>query len=345
MRTTPLLTLAATTVGFVISGQALAQEAETTDLKYKAVKTWEYFLPDEEGAWTPIRDVIPVPQGGAEGFPVENSAFKLGIDTDGNGRADHDVKGVAGWAKLDGKDAEGESFDYAVRIRKGAKDWEYASSGIYYGKIAGTPISLLDLNGNGIWNEVGKDGMVIGKGEAASYLSAVVNLDGVLYTLDVTPDGRSMSAQPYTGESGILDVVSGFETRGEMLSAVFSTRDRSFSFDLSEAKEGLLVPTGEYELTTAFIAKKKDWVRVRRGEMRGVTVLANQPVSLAWGGPLVMRFGESRTSDEEVMVEPPTFWGNGGEEYYDFFPTGRSPEIVVVNAEGKEVWSGKFCES
>lgn len=345
MQTPTTLALAVLAAGFVVSGGAAAQEAETADLKYKAVKNWNYFLPDELAAWNTVRDVIPVPQGGEAGFAVENSAFKLGIDTDGNGRADHDVKGVAGYAMLGGKDAAGESFDYAVRIRKGSQDWEYASSGIYHGKVAGEKIALIDLNGNGVWNEFGKDAMIVGKGDAASFLSEVVNLGGSLYKLEVTADGRSLSATPYAGDSGLIDVVSQFETEGELLTAVFSTRDRAHSFELSQSAEGLRVPAGEYFLDTAFVAKKKDWVRVRRGGMRAVTVLADQPVRLAWGGPLTMRFGQTRNSDKEVTVEPPTFWGDAGEEYFDFFPSGRSPEIVVVDGDGKEVWTGKFCES
>jgi hypothetical protein len=345
MLKTACSTLAALSVGVLLAGPLQAQEVETTTLKYKPVKNWNYFLPDDRAAWNTVGSELPIAQNGASGFAVDNRPFKLGIDTDGNGRTDQDVKGVAGYALLKSKDQDGESFKYAVRIRKGSSDWEFASSGIYTGKIAGETISLIDLNGNGIWNELGKDAMVVGKGDAASFLSSVVNLKGALYTLDVSANGQSLTAAPYAGESGVLNINAAYETKGKLLSAVFSSRNGLMSFDLANAEDGLLVPTGEYLLDTAFVVKKKDWVRVRRGQMRGVTVLSGVPTQLAWGGPLEMRFGQVRNSDEEVTVEPPTFWGNAGEEYYDFFPTGRSPEIIVVDGDGKELWNGKFCES
>ena len=337
--------LCALAAGVLICSSANAQEVETTTLKYKSVKNWDYFLPNDRAAWRTVGSELPIAQNGASGFAVDNRPFKLGIDTDGNGKTDQDVKGVAGFALLKGKDQAGESFKYAVRIRKGSSDWEFASSGVYTGKIAGETVSLIDLNGNGVWNEIGKDAMVVGKSDAASFLSAVVNLNGALYTLDASADGQSMTATPYTGDSGVLNINANYETKGELLSAVFSSRDGMLSFDLAATQDGLLVPTGEYLLDTAFVAKKKDWVRVRRGQMRAVTVLSGVPTQLAWGGPLEMRFGQVRNSDTEVTVEPPTFWGNAGEEYYDFFPSGRSPEIIVVDGNGKEVWSGKFCES
>lgn len=272
-------------------------EPETFKMKFSKVKKWELILPQE--SWTTISTEIQIPNGEELGFPVEADPFKLHIDTDGNGRSDETIKGVGGEALLKGRHSDGTRFEYAVRIRKAGDGWQYACGSVRSGKVKGVKVSLIDQNGN-----------------AASYLSKVVNLKGQLYDFSADAQGTSVTVQPYLGEAGSLNVVSGYVSKGKLTSAVFSSPDGDLSFDLSGAGKGMLLPAGEYVLSSATAAKKVESVRMRSGDMRPVFLKEGDRQELAWGGPIRI----------------------------DFLPGGKSPTILVKDKNGKELWSGKFCE-
>ena len=330
-------------VGFSATTSAAPQQ-ETANLKFKSVKKWDTLLPDE--TWSTIAFQIPVAHAGGDGFVVKNSAFSLQVDTDGNGKPDDKIKGQGGFTVLKAKDKDGRSFQYAIRVRKEQDDWQFASSGIMTGKIHGVPVTLIDQNNNGVWNEIGADAMIVGKAKAASFLSRIINLKGQLFLLDVNESGSQLSITPYEGDAGTLNALAGYQSKGRLTQAVFSSEDGKVSFDLANAKNGMLVPAMKYKLVRGYAEKGSERVWIRRGFMRGVTVKPNQEKIVKWGGPLRMEFDYFRNSKEQVTVNLPTFYGNADEEYYDFYPGGKSPSIIVTDTEtGKELWSGKFCES
>lgn len=323
---------------------AQAQEPETTNLHFKQVKKWDIQLPSE--SWKTIGSELQIPTGEASGFLVDNGPFKLQIDTDGNGRLDDVIKGIAGVALLTGQHSDGSKFQYAVRVRKDQDNWQYACGGIMSGKVNGVDVSIIDQNNNGIWNEVGTDAFIMGKSSAASFLSKVINVKGQLLEFSVNETGTLATFSPYQGESGTLNAVAKYNSKGKLTSAVFTSVDGEMSFDLSEASSGLLVPINEYQLSSATAAKSVEHVAIRRGGMRGVTVKTGDEMLVEWGGPLRIEFTNYRSDEENITVNLPSFFGNAEEEYYDFFPGGKSPSILVTDkATGKEVWSGKFCES
>jgi hypothetical protein len=327
-----------------LPSSASAQEAQTVNFHFKQVKKWETQLPNEN--WNTIGAYLEIANGDEKGFVVDNGPFKLVIDSDGNGKPDEVIKGLGGEALLKGKHKDGSKFEYAVRVRKDREQWQFACGGVMTGKINGIPVSLIDQNNNGIWNEVGTDAMIVGKSSAASYLSKIINVKGELLEFSASEDGSSITLKPYQGESGILNAVEKYNSKGKLTSAVFSSRDREVSFELSQSKKGLRVPINEYELSSATAAKSVEHVRIRRGSMRGITVKGGDEQIIQWGGPLRIEFTHHRTDDESITVNLPTFYGDAEEEYYDFFPGGKSPSILVTDKKtGKEVWSGKFCES
>lgn len=337
------LPLAFAATGLTADGFAAPQQ-DTGTLKYKSIKKWEMHLPKE--TWSGISFEIPVAHAGGPGFVVDNSAFSLEIDTDGNGKPDEKVKGQGGSVVLKAKDANGKTFQYAIRVRKDRDNWVFASSGVMSGKIGGETITLIDQNNNGVWNEIGVDAMIIGKGNSASFLSRIVNLGGELFLFEASENGADMAITPYEGDAGNLNGVAGYESKGKLTHAVFVSGDGKVSFDLAGAKNGMLVPAMDYHLVSGFVEKGSEKVKIRRGDMRSITVKNGVDRVVEWGGPLSMEFDHFRNSPEEVTVNLPSFYGKSKEEYYDFYPGGKSPSIIVTDkASGKEVWSGKFCES
>jgi hypothetical protein len=162
----------------------------------------------------------------------------------------------------------------------------------------------------------------------------------------VSPTGDSATILPWQGESGRLNALDQYNSKGKLTSAVFTSIDGEMSFDLSAARRGLRVPADEYELTSGTAEKGAEHVRIRRGSMRAITVKRGSEQVVSWGGPLRIEFDFFRTDAEKVTVNLPKFFGSAEEEYFDFYPGGKSPEILVRDKKsGKELWSGKFCES
>ncbi|MDP6962587.1 MAG: hypothetical protein QGF46_00305 [Planctomycetota bacterium] len=314
-------------------------DAETSNLKFKQVKKWDINLPSE--SWTEIEHLIPI----GSGFAVNNTEFKLEIDTNADSRPDSDIKGSGGFALLRGKREDGSKYSYAIRVRPTGSTWEYACAGLMSTKVNGVNIALIDQNNNGIWNEVGVDALIIGKGSAASYLSEVVNLDGELFNLSASETGETISITPFEGESGFLNVVEAYNSKAKLTSAVFTSADSKYSFELSASSKGMQVPAGKYQLTRGSVNKGVEYATIRRGSMKAIEIEGGKTKELNWGGPLRIEFDTERTDAETITVRLPSFYGNADEEYFDFLPGGKSPTIVATdNKTGKEIWSGKFCE-
>jgi len=315
-----------------------------SQLKFKAVKEWNSILPHEQ--WTDIGDFLPIAQNDLPGFTVKNKPNTLSIDTNADGKPDKDIRGIGDFVTLKGKKKDGSRFPYAARVRSMGDGWQFASSCIMTGKVLGQTVTLFDLNNNNIWNEIGTDGITIGKTDCVSRLGSVLNLKGALYDVRISDDGSECTASPYQGDSGILSVAAGYQGRGSLDSAVFRSQSGDVFFDLANTKKGLTVPTGHYVLDSGMVSRKKTSARIRRGEMEPIRVDAQSEQTLTWGGPIYMDF-EERAGDkpEEVLVYPPQFFGSSGEEYHSFFPVEPFPVILVEDERGKEIWSGKFCTS
>jgi hypothetical protein len=341
----PLLLLAL--FGLMFSAAtAVAQDAEptTSKMKYKVARKWTTILPQE--VWSNASGSLAIPHAGGEGFVTSIDGTKLLVDTTGDGRTNDVVKGIGGSLTLKGKDEQGRKFQYAVRFRKQGAAWQYATSGSYQGRLEGEKITLIDLNNNGVYNDYGVDAMIVGKSKAAGYLSRVVNLKGNLFNLEVEASGRTVSATPYTGEVGTLDIRNGFKSYGQLVSAVVSNDEGDVSFDVARAKKGLKVPAGDYRLTGGYCVKGSETARIRQGTMKPLTVKADDTAALTWGAPLTVDF-KYTIEGETIKVPPPPanvkYYGAAGEEYYDWQPDATSPEIIITNAKtGGEVGKGRF---
>lgn len=323
----------------VAAGPLAAQDQ--AKLSYKGVQKWTYILPNE--VWSNANGSVAIPHQGGDGFATALDGMKLLVDTTGDGRTNDVVKGVAGKLTIRGKDAEGDKLVYDVRFKKDGTAWKYASSGIMQGRVGGELVTLIDQNNNGIWNEYGVDAMIVGKSDAACFLSNVVNLKGSLYNLEVAPNGRSLTVSPYEGEAGLLDLQSGFKSYGKLVSVVVSNGQASF--DLANEKGGLKVPVGEYTITGGFCKKGNETARIRTGNMQPLQVTIDQKSELAWGAPVNVEFAYT-IEDGTLKVPPPPanvkYFGAAGEEYFDWQPDAVSPEIIITDEKGREVGKGRF---
>ncbi|MAE27791.1 MAG: hypothetical protein QF724_09615 [Planctomycetota bacterium] len=313
----------------------------TAELRHKSYPKWDFVLPKE--TWTTVSDRIPLPGSDSSAYQVaKRGPLKIEVDSTGNGRFDSKVKGMGGSLTLRGRDEEGESFQYAVRFKSSSSAWRWSAGGAMRGKLGGHTILIIDQNNNGLYNDYGQDAMIVGKGEAASFLSRVINLKGELYDFEISPNGTQVTATPYEGETGMLNMTEEYTVNGNLVAAVVRSGD--YSFNVADYREGLAVPAATYSLESGYATRgKTETVRIRNGKMGPIEVKAGAEKSVGWGSPVRIEFDYEKDG-EYVTVQPDVvFYGAANEEYHTFTPNAKSPKIIIRDKRtGKEVISGRF---
>ncbi|MCA8943209.1 MAG: hypothetical protein KDB80_11670 [Planctomycetes bacterium] len=325
------------------AGLAAQEPSElTAELSYKALKKWSFNLPNE--TWSDVKSGIPIAHQNGDSFEahMDGLALALAVDTDGDGRTDKTVKGAKGYLVLRAKDKAGETMQYAVRFQAKDKAYQFATSGVMRGKLNGVAIMLIDQNNNGLYNEIGVDAMIVGKGDSASFLSRIVNLDDELFEITVSADGKKIEATPFTGDVGKIDLESGFRASGKLVSAVVNSSDGKSSFEISSGET--VVPAGDYTLAFGLVSKANESVNVRHGKMKTLTVDAGRTTSQKWGSEVMADFTFGH-SGENVTIEPSAlkYYGQSGEEYYAFQPMAKSPKFFVFDERTEKLLkTGRF---
>lgn len=317
-----------------------------TSFSYKPVSNWEFVVPGEK--WVTIDGEISIPHSGGSGFAAKvygaEGAEKLDIDTNGDGRLDLTCKGLRATAKLRGKDADGKSFDYSVRLTHSGSKWMYATGGVMKGKVDGKSLSLIDANCNGIWNEHAVDCYVEGAGDAATPISDALSLGGALYALELNESGQVATWTTFDEEAGKLDLNEEYEGNGKLISALVESTDGRFQFNLADRKKGLTVPAGSYVLKEASIKKKSLTAKITKGSMKPFEVPASGEFALEWGGPVTAVYDWTE-KEGKITVSPNAlkFVGKAGEEYSGFQPSDVGPKILVTDLRTKKrLASGRF---
>ena len=176
---------------------------------------------------------------------------------------------------------------------------------------------------------------------SASLLSRVVNIGGELFRFGISADGSRVGLAEFEGPTATIDVHSGFEARAKLTAAVIV--DDQVSFNVAEARKGMLVPTGDYRFVSGFARSGSESVHMRGGKMSSIHLAPGATVTLQWGGPLSAEF-DYQIGGTDITVSPRiNFYGRLGEEYYTFKPDAGTPKIVIRDAEtGRVVQSGRL---
>jgi len=323
---------------------------ETVGLDYRSYRTWNLQLPDE--AFQKVSGSIPVAHAGGAGFAVEARSGGLAVDTDGDGTLESVIEGVEDPATkertaqvvLTGTDPSGAPLRYTARLKNEGAGWMWAAGGAMVGKLGDTKITLVDLNGNGRYDDVGADAMAIGTRKVACFLSEAALVGDRLVTLTVDPAGTQLSATEFEGATGVLDFRSELETKGKLLQAVVRSADGRYSFDLASSLDGITVPVGAYEVVTGQLGLGAATVQVETSHMQPLEVSAAGTTVLDWGGPVRAEFEYDRAGDE-VVLSPNKVWfiGAAGEQYFGWNPRGKSPEFTIRERDlGTELLKAVF---
>ncbi len=321
-------------------------EENSVSFSYKPVSKWEYIVPGE--SWVTVDGEISIPNADEGGFLARvygpEGAEKLDIDTNGDGRCDQTCKGLRGSARLKGKDAEGNSFAYNIRLRHSGKKWMYASSGVMKGKVDGSNVTFIDANSNGRWNDYAVDCYIDGNGDAAAPITEALSIGGKLYALKMEENGQTATWSAFEDETGKLDMTKEYEGKGKLISALVESTDGRFQFNLADCKKGLTVPAGSYVLKSASIKKRSLSAKIAKGEMKPFEVPAAGAFALEWGGPITAVYDWTEDNGK-ITVSPKAlkFIGKAGEEYMGFAPSDVGPKILVTDLRSKKkLASGRF---
>ncbi|MEX1025858.1 MAG: hypothetical protein WD226_12365 [Planctomycetota bacterium] len=316
-------------------------EVNTATLSHKAQKKWGINLPAEH--WITVDWSIAL-SGGLE-FPAEQTgAQKLSVDTNGDEKLDDDVKGKGGSLTLKGTTDADEKVEYTVRLRPKGKTWEWSAGSVQQGTVEGTKVSLIDMNGNGRYDDFGQDAYLVGNSSNAAFLSRVVNLGGNLYEFTPNALGTEVTTKPFTGETVMLDATSEFEGKGKVVNAVF--RDGDLSFNVADEAKGMKIPAGTYRFEHGYVTKGSSTVTIGTGNMEPIELAPGAEHVVEWGAPIGGEFSYNQTGTKVTVNADFRFFGKLGEEYKEFTPKGGGPKIFVKDKEkGDVLTKGRFRES
>jgi hypothetical protein len=279
--------------------------------------------------WKPVGHGFDFGDAGGPTFGAALEGTALRVDTDGDGEFDVRIEGKDGFARL----STSQGFDYAVRLRNAGSGWQWAASGARVGTVGKTRVTLIDRNDNGRYDDFGQDAMIVGYSKNACLLSRVIPVDGTLLRLDIARDGTTLSAAPYEGPAGRLELAGHWTARAKLESAIVRSTDGALSFDLADAEGGLPVPAGTYVIHSGKLGLGQSVVRFLGKADRRFEVKAGATARIEGGGPLHAEFGYHRQGGQ-VLLDPSTvhWYGRAGEEYVDWKPFGKSPEFTVRDA-------------
>ncbi|MEM8669034.1 MAG: hypothetical protein AAGG48_16045 [Planctomycetota bacterium] len=336
------------TIAMAIGVPCSAKDSENIDLRYRSFRNWSMHLPNEQ--WFAVNDGIRISHAGGDRFAVELDGNNLLVDTDGDGELDRSIKPLVDpktnvsttRVVLTGETDSGEPLRYAARLRKDGGGWEWAPGGAMAGVInsaAGPmPIRIIDRDGNGRFDDVGSDAMIVGTSDYATFLSKTVQIDDALYTLDFNNGGTSIRLSEFRGPTAKIDMSASFHSKAVLMSSVIVSEDRQHSFDVGAVEGPMTIPAGDYTVVSGTLGLGEHRVQITAGRMERLDLVTDSSTMFDWGGPIESEFRFARRGNQ-LQFSPDQIWyyGRGGEQYVGWNPIGKSPEFKILDADSGAV--------
>ncbi len=309
-----------------------APAAQQVELKYKAYRNWKIELPATKAQR--VGTVLKV-AGASAPFAMKLDGEALTVDTDGDGSTDVTIEGDKGFAAF--KTAGESPYRYALRLVKGQSGWVHIPGSARVGTIDGIKVQVIDQDGNGAFNDIGTDAMIVGSSSSAAFLSNVINVAGKLYSVTVAKDGSTLDYTPFTGKTGTLDLLSAHESKTKVITVLVKSADGKTCFDLARAPEGLTVPAGTYTLVGGRLGLGEARAAFVTGRAKPIAVAADAVAKVAWGGPLRAEY-QYGVKESELVFHPKMMWfyGKAGEQYVGWKPFGKSPVFTLTDKSTRE---------
>lgn len=302
------------------------------ELKYKAYRNWKLELPETKARRVGTEIAVA---GAKSPFAVKLDGEALTVDTDGDGTTDVTIEGDKGFAAF--KTAGETPYRYALRLIKGQSGWVHIPGSARVGSIEGVKVQVIDQDGNGAFNDIGTDAMIVGSTTSAAFLSSVVNVAGKLYAVTVAKDGTALDYTPFSGKTGTLDLMSAHESKTKVITVLVKSDDGKTCFDLARAPAGLTVPAGTYTLVGGRLGLGEARAAFVTGRAKPMAVTADAVTKVTWGGPLRAEY-QYGVKASEIIFHPNLMWfyGKAGEQYVGWKPFGKSPVFTLTDKGTRE---------
>ena len=313
------------------------EKSETFEFKFQGLADWTFWTPNPEPVRLGMSTVLHLEIPGLGGPKVRVEIRKDGVYADLSGDSVVETRAERGFLTVPLKYADGSKGQYRLLLKKdGTNNWIWSRYCVMTGKVRGVSITLIDENNNGVYGEVGVDTIKIGKEDAASYVSSVVNLGKKLYNIDISPNGAKITIEPYEGPTGVLDLASGYELKSKVpskLRLAIVQKGEDVFFNLAGKGKKFRVPTGDYKFKMGLVGSGKvQKAEIEPGEMELFTVKEDEVAKFDWGAPGLITFEVAKNQDTgEITIETGSIEirGRGGEVYRKFAPQQFTPRVQV----------------
>jgi hypothetical protein len=301
---------------------------------------------------------LPLPNEGRKfGLGVEDKQSSIEVDTDADGILDTHLPPNGGIVTVKvcyGKE-EGEA-PYTVQIFRLEGGLRFRRHSFTAGKFQNTELFLIDEDNNGKFNDYSTDALVVGNNICACTLANVMMISGKLFELKVALSGKKLSLRPFTAKKGKLNLVSGFNAKGNLLYAIVlgkvkNEKGKEFTaaFDLAGQAKGADIPVGTYELHAAAVGStNKLTARIKQTkECKEITIAESSSVKIDWGAPARAEFSYDISSTGNLRVSPDSIriYGAYGEFYSDMGINESLFGVQVKNENGDIVLTGNFIRT
>ncbi|MFH1231100.1 MAG: hypothetical protein V1709_06340 [Planctomycetota bacterium] len=217
------------------------------------------------------------------------------------------------------------------------------------GKVDDVEITLIDANNNGVYDEKGKDAIVIGNSIYALPVSPIICIKNKLYECKIEATAEKISLAPYEGKCGEVDMLSNFKCPLKLEMLILNCGD--IYLDVSKSKINTL-PCGAYTLWLGYLTDKKGSATIKQNEMKSIDVTDEldkdnkKKVNLVqWGAPYRVDCSCTLQDNKITIPESLNVYGAAGEEYYNVTPSMLPAGVEIFDSTKKSVAKGLINRS
>jgi hypothetical protein len=302
-------------------------------------------------------------------FPKDGSAVDIGLPHAGKDKGGKDfpallakISGPAVWIDLngDGKPGAGETsvlneenltdifttdlhYDdgtngqYAFKLKKiDAEKFALLRCCGRGFEFKGEKILLLDEDGNGKYDDVERDSLIIG-GNPVTFLGKYIPVGDEFYEILVHAAGASVDVRKAPKlDVGLVKMIDAYKLpqKSEDLridTVIIKSADSSFSFD--DKHPSAKVPVGAYDMVFAIFERKNECMFAKKGDKTSFAVAVGDQNVLPKYASKIAAQVDVDSDGWDVFIHKPKFMGEAGEVYYP-----ENYKTVAVWAFLAQIW-------
>jgi hypothetical protein len=192
-------------------------------------------------------------------------------------------------------------------------------------------ILLLDDDGNGCFNDIGRDAIFVDD-QPANLLGRKILLGGKLFELLVHAGGQMAEIRPLGRvPTGTVNLFRAFTIPQKadnfrLVTVIVAGTDASFSFDFAHRVQEL--PVGAYDIVFGLLERATETVWIRNGLKTSFNVEANKEAAPVWGGPVTANI-QVENDGQTITVSKPVYTGVAGETYVPADPRKTATRVYL----------------